>query len=389
MSTGIVKIGSDLERKKWMRQGMIQKASQSFWNPYTGTSKDSVVFQANNESSGSGHTVVFDFDGNLSGKAVKGKETAFGKGEQKKKFSDKITVERYRLVVDNGDKFDGVNIGDLSINEHSDSRSKLGDLWIRWKDQALFDAAQGLITTEDDGIQAPSHTIDLGTTFTYDDLLDIERTLKTSNGYTTGGVRRPLDPFRLRKGKDQAEEAMWIFVMDSAMSNILRKDTAGWQTIVRSGDVRGNNNRNLTGVIGQVGAMLIVVANQFFGETAGATSGWGLNDSGIEICGLRQYDGATPATAAWTGQEAFNYASTSLHSRGLIMGTGALQIAFGKQPDYKYQESEDFGIKSESCLEVWVETRKTHLKPENKKYEGAKISDIDYGVVAVDLQVQS
>lgn len=389
MSTGIVKIGSDLERKKWMRQGMIQKASQSFWNPYTGTSKDSVVFQANNENSGSGHTVVFDFDGNLSGKAVKGKETAFGKGEQKKKFSDKVTVERYRLVVDNGDKFDGVNIGDLSINEHSDSRSKLGDLWIRWKDQALFDAAQGLITTEDDGIQAPSHTIDLGTTFTYNQLLDIERTLKTSNGYTTGGVRRPLDPFRTRKGKDGAEEAMWIFIMDSAMANILRKDTAGWQTIVRSGDVRGNNNRNLSGVIGQIGAMLIVVANQFFGETEGTKAGWGLNDSGIEMSGLRQYDGAAPATAAWTGQEGFDYASTSLHSRGLIMGTGALQIAFGKQPDYKYQPSQDFGIKSESALEVWVETRKTHLKPENKKYAGAKISDIDYGVVAVDLQVQS
>jgi hypothetical protein len=389
MSTGIVKIGSDLERKKWMRQGMIQKASQSFWNPYTGTSKDSVVFQANNENSGSGHTVVFDFDGNLSGKAVKGKETAFGKGEQKKKFSDKVTVERYRLVVDNGDKFDGVNIGDLSINEHSDSRSKLGDLWIRWKDQALFDAAQGLITTEDDGIQAPSHTIDLGTTFTYNQLLDIERTLKTSNGYTTGGVRRPLDPFRTRNGKDGAEEPLWIFIMDSAMSNILRKDTAGWQTIVRSGDVRGNNNRNLSGVIGQIGAMLIVVANQFFGETEGTKAGWGLNDSGIEMSGLRQYDGAAPATAAWTGQEGFDYASTSLHSRGLIMGTGALQIAFGKQPDYKYQPSQDFGIKSESALEVWVETRKTHLKPENKKYAGAKISDIDYGVVAVDLQVQS
>lgn len=384
--TGTVKIGSDLERRKWMRQGLIQKASQSFWNPYTGTSKDSVVFQANNENSAEGHTVVFDFDGNLSGKAIKGKDTAFGKGEQKKKFSDKVTVDRYRLVVDNGDKFDGVNIGDLSINEHSDSRSKLGDLWIRWKDQALFDAAQGLLTTNDDGVQAPTHTIDLGTTFTFNQLLDIERTLKTSNGFTTGGIRRPLDPFRTTSSA-HGDRPLWIFVIDSAMANMLRKDTAGYQTLVRSGDIRGNNNRNISGVIGQIGAMLIVEANQFFGATAGTTLGWTLADSEIEMCGLRQYDGANPASALWTGQTGFNYASANLHSRGVILGTGALQIAFGKMPDYRWQPSQDFAIKSESALEVWTEVRKTKLKAENANYKAAKVADIDYGVVTVDVQV--
>ena len=387
MSTGIVKVGSDLERRKWMREGLIQKASQSFWNPYTGSSKDSIVFQANNENSSEGHTVVFDFDGNLSGKAIKGKDTAYGKGEQKKKFSDKITVDRYRLVVDNGDKFDGVNIGDLQINEHSDSRSKLGDLWVRWKDQALFDSAQGLIDTNDDGVQAPSHTIDLGTTFNFNQLLDIEKTLKTSNGYTTGGVRRPLDPFRTTGSN--GERPLWIFVIDSAMANLLRKDVAGYQTVVRSGDWRGNENRNLSGVIGQIGALLIVEANQFFGETAGSALGWGLNDSAVEMCGLRQYDGANAASAVWTGQEGFDYASTSLHSRGVILGTGALQIAFGKMPDYRWQPSQDFAIKSESALEVWTEVRKTKLKAENAKYKAAKVSDIDYGVVTVDVQVQS
>lgn len=384
MSTGIVKVGSDLERRKWMREGLIQKASMSFWNAFTGTSKDSVVFQANNENSGEGHTVVFDFDGNISGKAIKGKDTAFGKGEQKKKFSDKITVERYRLVVDNGDKFDGVNIGDLQINEHSDSRSKLGDLWIRWKDQALFDSAQGLITTNDDGVQAPTHTIDLGTTFTFNQLLDIERTLKTSNGYTTGGVRRPLDPVRMEN-----ERPLWIFVIDSAMANLLRKDAAGYQTLVRSGDLRGNNNRNISGIIGQLGALLIVESNQFFGATGGTTLGWGLDDSEVEMSGLRQYDGADPTTALWTGQEGFDYASSTLHSRGVILGAGALQIAFGKQPDYRWQPSQDFAIKSESALEVWTEVRKTKLKAETANYKAAKVADVDYGVVTVDVQVQA
>lgn len=382
MATGVVSLTSDLKRKKWMREGLVQAASKSFWAPLTGSTKDSIVFQANNENSGSGHTVVFDFDGNLSGKAVKGKDTAFGKGEQKKKFSDKVTVERYRLVVDNGDKFDGVDIGDLTINQHSDSRNKLGDLFIRFKDQSLFDAAQGNIVTNDSGIQAPSHVIDLGSTFNFAALLDIEKTLKTSNGFTTGGVRRPLQPYTLANG-----EPVWLFIVDAAMANLLRADTAGYQTIVRSGDVRGANNRNLSGVIGRLGALLIVEAAQFFGATAGTTRGWGLNDSEIEMCGLRQYDGAAPATAAWTGQEGFDYASSDLHSRGLILGTGALQTAFGKQPDYKYQESQDFGIKSESAVEFWMEARKANLKAENAAYKQAKISDLDFGVVAVDVQV--
>ena len=103
MATGIVALDSDLVRKKWMREGLIQAASTSFWSPYVGSNKNSVIYQSNNMNASDGHTVVFDFDGNLSGKAVKGKNTAYGKGEQKKKFSDKITVDRYRLVADNGD----------------------------------------------------------------------------------------------------------------------------------------------------------------------------------------------------------------------------------------------------------------------------------------------
>lgn len=377
MTTAVVSLTSDLVRKKWMREGLVQAASKSFWSPLTGASKNSVVYQVNNTSAAEGHTVVFDYSGNISGKAIKGKDTAFGKGETKRKFSDKITVDRYRLVVDNGDEFDAVNIGDLSISQHGDSRSKLGDLWIRFKDQSLFDSSQGLLG------QAPSHLIDLGTTFTFNVLLDIERTIKTSNGFTTGAVRRPLDAFTTEDG-----EPMWLFVLDTAMANILRQDTAGYQTIVRSGDVRGSQNRNIKGIIGRMGKLLLVEADQFFGNTTGTTLGWGLNDSEIEISGLRQYDGADPATAQWTGQEGFDYASADLHSRGLIMGAGAMQLAMGKMPDYHFQASQDFGITSESALEVWMETQKTNLTAENTDYSNAKIANLDFGVIAVDLEVQ-
>jgi len=359
-----------------MREGMVQAASKSFWSPMTGSTKDSVVYQVNNTTAKDGHTVVFDFSGNISGKAKKGKQTAYGEGETKRKFSDKITVDRYRIPVDNGDEFDGVDIGDLNITQHSDSRSKLSDLFIRFKDQSIFDAVQGNLGS------APTHVIDLVATFTFDTLTDIETTIKTSNGFDTGGVRRPLDPFRTADG-----EPCWLFVIDAAMAAILRKDTAGYQTIVRSGDVRGNSNRNIKGVIGKIGSMIIVQADQFFGETEGSATGWGLNDSEIEISGLRQYAGTNPASDPWTGQTGFAYDDSDLHSRGVILGAGAVQCAFGKHPDYHWQESEDFGITSESALEVWMETKKTKLTAENSDYKQAKIAAIDYGCIAVDLKV--
>ncbi len=384
MATGQVRLDSDLKRKQWMREGLVQAASKSFWSPLTGNTMDSVVFQAKKDGAKEGHTVVFDFDGNLSGKARKGKETAYGTGEQKRKFSDKLTVERYRLVADNGDVFDGVDIGDLAINQHTDSRTKLGDLFVRFKDQALFDAAQGVTITQQGVVQAPTHVIDLGTTFTWNVLTDIEKTIKTSQGFTSGGVRRPLKPYMTKNG-----EPVWLYVIDAAMAAILRKDTAGYQNVIRSADVRGPDNRLIKGVIGKIGALLIVEADLFFGYTEGTTSGFGFNDSEIEMSGLRQYDGTNPATALWTGQEGFDYSSTNLHSRGVILGAGALQLAFGKQPDYKFKESQDFSITAESCVEFWMEAQKTKLKAESgAAYKGAKIADVDFGVVVTDLEVQ-
>ncbi|BAM63095.1 major head protein [Edwardsiella phage KF-1] len=380
MATGVVRPGSDLKRKQWVREGLVQAASKSFWNGMTAMNTKGVVYQVNNETAKAGHTVVFDFDGNLSGKAVKGKDTAFGKGEQKRKFSDKVMVERYRLVVDNGDKFDAVDIGDLSLAEHADSRAKLADLFVRWKDQGLFDAAQGNLITLNDGKQAPSHIISTDT-FTFDTLIDIETTLRTSQGYTTGGIRRPLVPWNLNE-----QDPVWLVVIDASVAAKLRKD-ARWNSIITSADPRGNGNRVLTGEIKRVGALLVIVANQFFGETAGtATSGFGLNSSSVEIAGLRQWD---KTNGAWTGQEGFSYGSNSLYSRCLILGAGGLQMAFGMQPDYKVQESEDFGIKSESCLEVWCEMRKTALKAENADYKQAKIANLDFGVVALDVKVSA
>jgi hypothetical protein len=392
MGSGSVALGSDLERKKWLQEGLLQRASLSFWAAYTGMSSNSIVYQTNNENASDGHTVVFDYSGKLSGRAIKGKDTAYGKGEIKRRFSDKLTVERYRIPVDNGDNFDGVNIGDLTINQHTDSRAKLADLMIRWKDQMIFDTLQGGMST------APSHIYKLGVaTFGYSDLLAIEAALKSGVGFlapsasgapNTGVAamkRAPLEPYQLQNG-----ESVWLFLVDSYMAQLLKQDSK-YQTLVITGDVRGGQNRALTGVIGRIGQLIIVEASNFFGYTAG-TGTFGLDATEVEIPGLRQYT-TTAANgtvfSAWSGQTTFDtdaVTTSKIFSRGLILGQGACQVAFGKMPDYKFQESTDFSITSQSAVEFWTNACKTNLKLEGGAvYKQANVIGLDFGVIAVDI----
>ena len=374
--TGKVAYGSDLVRKKWMREGLIQKAATSFWAPYKGTTKDSIIVQANLESADTGHTVVFDMDGNLSGRPVKGNTTAKGTGEQKKKFSDKVVVSDYRYVVDNGTKFDGKEIGDLSINEHSDSRAKLADLWVRSADQAYFDLAQ----------QGAEFGVDLGTTFTFDQSLDLEYVVKTGRGFDTtpSGIttRAPLQPFTLQNGQQ-----VWLFLVDTAMKHMFMKST-GAQQVLRESDVRGMDNRLIKGVLGKVGNFLYVEASVFFGTTEGdildSDGYYRFDGTGVEYAGMRQYD---VDNSVWTGETGFDQTAT-LKSRGVILGANAFQLGMGKMPDYKY-ETTDFEKFSESAMEVWCGAKNVKLVAENSDNAKAKVAGYNFGSIFVDVQVQA
>ena len=362
-----------LTRKKWITKGLVQRASTSFWAPYTGNTDASIVFTSTNLAAKHGHITTFDYDGQLSGKAIKGKNTAYGKGEQKKKFSSTIVIERYRIPVDNGDKFDGIEFGDLDISQHQDSRRRLSDLYIRFKDQIIFDAAQGNLRSRTDGSPfTPSHTIDISS-LGYNDLIDIETTLKTSQNYTSGGMRRPLPVFRTAEGKP-----MWLFIVDALTAAVLKKDP-NYQALVSNADYRGNRNRIISQVIGKLGNLIIVEADNYFGETNPGDD-WGIDDVGIEIAGLRTKD----ANGVWAGQEGYDPAA-GLISRCLILGAGAIQLGFGMMPDYKFKSSEDFDITSESALEVWLNVQKTKLVKENADYSMAKVTDLDWGVIAVNV----
>jgi len=374
MGTAKVDINSPLKRKAWMSEGLIQKSAIGFWAPYKGKTFDSIIMVKNDISADKGHTVTFDFDGNLSGKPVKGNKTAKGTGEQKKKFSDNLTVSDYRYVADNGTAFDGVDIGDLGITQHADSRSKLGDLWVRSEDQAYFDLGQ--------------QSADFGLTFAAADfnlsaLSKIEAAVKTGQGYSTSvlatGRRMPLKPFKLASG-----EPVWLFIIDVAMKNAFLS-TTGAGTALMNADVRGNDNRLIKGVLGKIGSFLIVEGPSFFGETDGENADilsneyYEYENTGVEISGLRQKD----SSGFYTGTKSFDDTDITT-SRGIVMGAGAFQKANGKMPDYKYDET-DFGKFSESCLETWCATKPTKLVAENADYVDGQASGYNYGMAFVDV----
>lgn len=366
-----VNINSPIKRKGWTSEGLLQKAATSFWAPYKGKTFDSIIMVQNDISAKKGHTVTFDFRGNLEGRPVKGNKTAKGTGEQKKMFSDSLVVSDYRYVVDNGTKFDAVDIDDLSINAHSDSRSGLGDLWVRSDDQSYFDLAQ---QSSEFGLEFTATEFDLSA------LSKIEQAAKTGDGFDTSplteGRRLPLKPFKLANG-----EPVWLFVIDVAMKNAFLS-TAGAGTALREADVRGANNRLISGVLGKIGSFLIVEGPVFFGETEDdilVDGYYEYENTGVQIPGLRQKD----TNDNWTGTESFD--GTAVTSRGIVLGAGAFQKANGMMPDYSY-EATDFGKFSESCLEVWCSAKSTKLLAENgDDYKDGKASGYNYGTLFVDV----
>ncbi len=374
--TGVVTYGSVLKRRQWMLEGLIQKASTSWWAGMKGSSKDSVVFVTTDASKGAGHEVVFQFGGNVSGAAKVDKERLRGNEEQKKQFSDKIRVRRIRHGLDNGDEFDAVDIGNQALSEHANSRGLLADWYVRQSDQWLFDAAQGRLNGETlthivrPNARATIGDLVAGDVFGYDFLVNLERIIKSSKGYTTGGTRRRLEPFTFAGGMRK-----YLLVIDAKQAEDMALDSK-LQSILSQGDVRGNDNRLIRGYMGTFRSFVIVEGDDFQGVSSSRVIG----KSDVEVSGLRQIN----EDGVFSGETGFDTSGKIVASRAVVLGAGALQQAFGRQPDYKYKSSDDYDITSGSAIEMWTNVQTTVYKAENGEYADAKVSGFQYGIVAVD-----
>jgi hypothetical protein len=377
--TGVLPYKNRLVRQKWLREGITPIMEQSFWAAYIGNSKDAAVYQAADFSAGDGHNVIFDFDGFLSNEGRRGKEQAYGYGETKKKFSSSITIERGRYVVHNGDEFDLENIDAIDLAQHQDSARKLGELWAKNKNQYIFDVAQGFAEgKEPTHIWRPnkrSTMADLtpSDVLTVDVLTEIELSCRTGQGFAVGRDRMPLIPVSGNYG------GRYTMIIDAYQEAQLRKD-AEWKDIMKHADVRGQKNRLIQGYIGSIGLLDIVTAPSFYGSSSSNKQ----YKTSVIASGMRVLNSA----GKFQGTKEFTLEGEKQIGRAIVLGQSAIQLASGKSPDFKLQESEDFGIDSESAIIVYSKGQKTQLRAETEDYDGqAALTGIDFGMFVVDTYV--
>jgi len=394
--SGKLPITSKLIRNTWMGQGIVQAQSLSFWSPMKGTTLDAVIVQSQTSTADNGHTIIMDYDGNFAGAARKGKEKAFGYGGVKLKFSDKLESERLRYPINNGDKFDGKEIGDLSINEHTDSRSKLADNWVRQEDQFFFDIGQGYLRGEKPthgflmGGKTASKDLVAGDVLGYEELILMEKAQKTGKGWSVGSNRRPMKPYAGGNANNGANPApVYLHILTAGQTADIKLDEK-FQTIVSNADTRGRDNMALQGILGRVGNSVYMEAPSYHGyeEEVGNN---GLGKSIVEMSGLRRIKVKADGSELFEGTEAYDAeatAGTKIIDRGLIVAAGAFSEGIGMSPDYKFQSSEDFGIDSESMMEWWGQAQATILKPENGDYKSAKIGNMTFGLAYFDTFVE-
>ena len=393
--TGKLPITSKLVRNKWVKEGLVQKQSISFWSPLKGTTLDAVIVQSQTSTADDGHTIVMDYDGNYAGAARRGKEKAYGYGGVKLKFSDKLTSERLRYPINNGDKFDGKEIGDLSITEHEDSMSKLADNWVRQNDQFFFDVGQGYLRATKPthaylpGGKTASKDLVAGDTLDYNELVSMETTIKTGKGFSIGGDRRPIPAYKGDAANNGADATpKYLVVCTPTQIADLKQDSA-FQTIVSNADVRGRDNMLLSGMVGRIGNLFLREAPTYYGEEEEVGNNE-LGKSIVEMSGLRRIKIKANGTELYEGTAAYDAettAGTIVVDRGLIIGAGAFSEGIGMDPDYKFQSSEDFGIDSESMLEWWGNVQATILTPETADYKKAKIGNMTFGLAYFDTYV--
>jgi len=401
--SGKLDIRSKLIRNTWVKEGMIQEQSKSFWSPFKGTTLGAVIVQMQTSTADDGHTIVMDYDGNYAGAARRGKEKAYGYGGVKLKFSDKLTSERLRYPINNGDKFDGVEIGDLSINEHSDSREKLMDNWVRQEDQFFFDIGVGYLRNEKpthgfrfSGEANPGAMTLAKDKMNYDGLIKLETATKTGKGFTVGGGRRPMKTYQGEgPNNGQNPTATYLVVLATQQAADIKLDPK-FQTIMSTADTRGRNNMALQGLIGKVGNTVYMEAPAFMGyedEVGNNNMGKSVVEmSGLRRCAVVKGATGTEAKVEYEGTEAYDTlvaaAGTIIFDRGLIIGAAAFSQGLGMDADYKFQSSEDFGIDSESMMEWWGQCQATMLKPENGDYKKAKVGNMTFGLAYLDTFVE-
>ena len=398
--------GSPLIRQKWTDETIVGSEGESYFNAYmNGTASDSptkgnvapVVYQVKSRTNmgGEGHIFNITGVGELSDAVIEGDATGIGKGEKLRVFSSQMKANRFRKVVQTDTGYDRQGIGLEKYLDQQGMKQSLSAFYAKWYDQYIFDCLQGVAQRslgESNEFRA-THVLRFpyessAAKFGYDEFQTIQRVVSEGTGFTQGGRRKPL-----RKAKMMNGEKMWVLFIDPAVRDIINRDS-GWQTVLSRADVRGKDNQLLAPVFANLNRIAIVEMPRYFGETtASGAVGWHSGISGqnigfkrdqvkVEECGMRQYDD----NGYWTGQSQFD-SSGELWSRALLCGMQACQVGYSMRPKIGVFENEIDDLVDLS-LHVAMAAQKTKWDPEARgDYDDGKVTNLDYNVIPIDIQV--
>ena len=379
--TNVVPLDSELRRKGWLLEGLLQAKATSLFAGFRGTSSDAVIFVKSDLSKGAGHEVIFQFDGKVTGAAKRGKARLRGNEEQKKLFSDKIRVERLRHGLDNGDEFDAIEVNNLNTSTHGNSRGLLANWYIEQRDQAIIDAGQGFLNSEAQthiirpNNRATSGAVTSADVMSYDFILDTEQKIKDGMGFAADSktqTRQPLEAYAMADGQKK-----FIWFIDSSIARQMRQDTE-MKSILTGGDVRGADNSLIKGVVASFGIFLFVELPTYMGTVEDR----GMYGTEVEVCGMRRYNANQDKFA---GEDGFKGTTNDVMTmKSFIVGKKAFQEAFGKMPDYKFKSSDDYDIDTGSAIELYAKTQKCILAAENEDYNEAVVAGYNYGLIGVE-----
>ena len=425
----------DQDRKEWTLKGMIGKAHKSFWGAFEGESDDSIIYVNRDLDCGVNKKAIFDYSGKLTSAGGEGMDEICDIGEEARMFSEALDMRVFNWMTKGKLKTKACDLDNLDLYANTSSRSKLFDLFYRHKDQFIFDGFIGALK----GTCAPSHIYNLGRSFKFSDIYDIAIAAREGRGFVKASangtpstipadVRYPLEGITLSDGS----MPQYIMVITSKMEKSLKTDPQ-YVNINIQGDVRGSKNAILSGHIAKHEGILMVTAPVFAGMTKGKGQFNPTTDTTLTFSGLRRYaigedkvqvfegqknfrmieDAArVEASAIATAQATIDNLSTCcakltadqqkeldaamkivktprtnvVYSRGLLLGAAAGQLALGTAPEYQSWATK--GKRSyESLLDVFFNFGKTSLTlTMGEDYEGAPVADIDYGVIAVDME---
>lgn len=402
--------GSPLDRQSWIRMSMASAASKSVLTRFTGTTPRSMIMTHYKPNVQDGNQVIFQMRGVPNGAPIAGTGDLGDVGELPRYFNDKLVMNMYGKVFTALSVYADRNVGERNTEQMLMADG--ADWYARHKEQMIWDALQGNLADfstsaegSGDGTAATNGATRVKTfaynggnaQFSLDEINELSRIANNPTGLdydVTNGAGSPLAPFAIKMGPDGAQVLRRVAFIGPETLKILRNSN-DFKEFIGAADVRGDASRVIMGVLADFDDILFVRVPRAYSALKGTpidsdnntkNSVWTPDKVEIDMqAGVRSYD----ANGRWSGDSRYSN-SGAQYERNVLCGAGALQYAMALNPTFVKGDKTNFDRQFSYGLNYIGNVQKCKWDPEKRgDYKLGKIGNLDYGVIAFDVQFSS